>query len=363
MSADDVRRLFDAAKPYRPGDSARLIDPARERRETLVSGSAFLSSIPPPQYVLRPVFQRQHVVAVTGITGHGKTTLTNYFVVCALKGDKTGPVRARPCRVLMLIGENPPNAALQLLGAVKRAGLPESALKDRLIVRPISEPLVAVIDDLKQAELGEIDLVIVDTSAAFFSYADDNDNVQMRQHAMDLRRLTELPGRPAVAVNCHPVKNASRDNMVPRGGSSFLNELDANLTVWNDGEFITLHHTKMRGPSFDPMMFRLEPQDVGITDDEGVPIKPPVAVPLSDAEHAGLSKRRHEDENRLLYAMLRDRSASIASMARDCGWNPETSKSKVQRLLKNLEDDKLVRKYRGRYGLTESGKREAERVN
>jgi len=32
-------------------------------------------------------------------------------------------------------------------------------------------------------------------------------------------------------VNCHPVKNASRDNLLPMGGSAFLNEVDGNLTL------------------------------------------------------------------------------------------------------------------------------------
>ena len=31
---------------------------------------------------------------------------------------------------------------------------------------------------------------------------------------------------------CHPVKNAAKDNLLPRGGGQFLNELDANLTLW-----------------------------------------------------------------------------------------------------------------------------------
>jgi len=39
--------------------------------------------------------------------------------------------------------------------------------------------------------------------------------------------LTFLPGKPAVLVNCHPVKNASRDNPLPMGGSAFSNEVTA----------------------------------------------------------------------------------------------------------------------------------------
>jgi hypothetical protein len=33
-----------------------------------------------------------------------------------------------------------------------------------------------------------------------------------------------------VVVNCHPVKNATADNLLPAGGGTFLNEVDGNLT-------------------------------------------------------------------------------------------------------------------------------------
>ena len=46
-----------------------------------------------------------------------------------------------------------------------------------------------------------------------------------------------MPGEPCVIVACHPVKNASDDNLIPRGGGAFLNEVDGNLTAtrWRRG--------------------------------------------------------------------------------------------------------------------------------
>jgi len=58
-------------------------------------------------------------------------------------------------------------------------------------------------------------LVVVDTSAAYYEGDDENANVQMGIHARRLRALVGLPGEPCVLVACHPVKNATPDNMVP----------------------------------------------------------------------------------------------------------------------------------------------------
>ncbi len=69
----------------------------------------------------------------------------------------------------------------------------------------------------------------------------------------DLRRLTELPGKPAVVVPVHPTRNADREALLPRCGGAFLNEVDANLTLWADIDagFAQLHRQgKLRGPGF-----------------------------------------------------------------------------------------------------------------
>jgi hypothetical protein len=60
-------------------------------------------------------------------------------------------------------------------------------------------------------------------------------------------------------ANCHPVKNATDDNLVPRGGGSFLNESDGNFTVQKDNMTIEFHwQGKFRGPDFAPINFKLK---------------------------------------------------------------------------------------------------------
>ena len=76
---------------------------------------------------------------------------------------------------------------------------------------------------------------------------------------MPRRTLANLPGEPCVLVMCHPIKNATQDNLLPRGGGAFLAEVDGNLTCWKTGSLINLYwQGKFRGPDFAPVSFQLE---------------------------------------------------------------------------------------------------------
>ena len=70
-------------------------------------------------------------------------------------------------------------------------------------------------------------LVIVDTSPAYFTGDEENSNTALGHHARSvLRPLTTLQGGPCVIANTHPVKNATNDHLLPRGGGAFLAEVD-----------------------------------------------------------------------------------------------------------------------------------------
>jgi hypothetical protein len=102
-------------------------------------------------------------------------------------------------------------------------------------------------------------LVIIDTTAAFFEGDEENDNVQAGNYARMQRSLIDtLPGGPAILALCHPVKNAGEDNILPRGGGAYLNEVDGNLTAQETDGVVQFHwQGKFRGPDFAPVSFRL----------------------------------------------------------------------------------------------------------
>jgi hypothetical protein len=187
-----------------------------------------------------------------------------------------------------------------------------------------------------------------------------------------LRKLTELPGEPAVLVLCHPVKYVTDvEHLLPRGGGAFLNEMDGNLTVRRLGDavstLIELHHNKIRGAGFEPISFRLERVTCEkLVDTKGRLIPTVRAVPISITEAEKEAGRAFDDDDHALRVMLAEPGLSISEIAKTCQWyfgNGEPAKSRVARVLDRLGTDKLVKKtHRGQYELTENGKSEARKV-
>jgi hypothetical protein len=211
--------------------------------------------------------------------------------------------------------------------------------------------------------LGGVALIIVDTSAAFYEGDDENHNVQQGAHARRLRSLVNLPGGPCVVVNCHPVKNAGDDNLIPRGGGAFIAEIDGNLIAARDDTAITMHwQGKFRGPDFAPLNFMLRTDTYEqLKDSKGRLIPTVIAKHLSDTAQEEIAAAARADEDMVLQA-LKDGATSIAEAAKALGWynaKNEPNRSKVQRAINRLKRGKFVSVERGRLALTEKGKKVA----
>lgn len=319
---------------------------------------------------------RSAIVAITGPTGSGKTTLCALMQTAFVKGQAFAGREVTKGSVLVLAGENPHDYAMHLAATVQDLGLYAAELsrprpEGELLVIPGTFSIDYEIDYLivELQKLGiELVAVFVDTSAAFYSADDENDNVAMRRHASSLRELSTLPGNPTVFVLCHPTKAAQRDNLLPRGGGAFLAEIDCNLTLWKDeASIVTLHWAgKVRGPSFDPIRFELSPIELdGFKDARGRPIFSVAARHLPEERAEQIQAKEVDDGNRVLLAILRKPEGSISDWARQCGMTSGTGqpqKSRVARLLAGLVAETLVEKGRGgTYRLSAKGKREAER--
>lgn len=218
-------------------------------------------------------------------------------------------------------------------------------------------------------KLGGADLVVVDTSAAYFPGDDENNNPQMIRHARACRDLVTLPGGPCVVVLCHPVKNASEPSqLLPRGGGAFLAEVDGNLTLWQQDGLSELYwHGKFRGPGFEPIMFSMEKiKSQKLIDAKGRLISTVRALPVTEAEQESVTKRSRSDEDRLLISLMINPGASFAKLAESCGWTSDKgtpAKSKVRRLLDRLCDAGLVDNQRNEWNLTKPGKEAAEKAS
>ena len=208
-------------------------------------------------------------------------------------------------------------------------------------------------------------LIIGDTAASFFPGDDENDNVAAGHYGRTLRGLNESNGNPAVVMLCHPIKNASRDNLLPRGGGALLNEVDGNLTAWSEvlGEVTELGwQGKIRGPDFSPLGYRLRKIPTGLSDERRRPEITIIAEPMSDEVAADHIKRLRENEDLVLRALRSNNNRSFAAIARDLAWiNPEDGepeKWRVQRAIDALKGDKLITQERARapWTLTDKGK-------
>jgi hypothetical protein len=282
------------------------------------------------------------------------------LVVRSAINGSLGKHSAEKGQVVYFAGENPDDLRMRVIGDQEL--FDDDYDRVSFIPGTFSIEAMRARIEAEIKQIGGVDLVIVDTSAAYFNGKDELSNAEMGAHARLLRTLTTLPGGPCVLVLCHPVKHVlDASQLLPRGGGAFLAEVDGNLTLWkHDGVLLDLHHSdKLRGPGFEPITLRLETiTTTRLMDKKGRLIPTVRAVWISDAETERATEDARTDEDALLQAMLMP-SQSIANLAEACGWQTskgEPYKSKVQRVLKRLEKDKLVSTKRGVATLTEAGK-------
>jgi hypothetical protein len=354
MPADGSFPTFDTARP-----SIDLPE--------ILSLSAFMATFKTPDYIVDGIIQRGRLYALTSPTGHGKTAVTQYVGCCIAAGRNIGNIDVAQGAVVFLAGENPDDLCVRMHAACQCHGIEPGKVPLFVMAGnfPLSASAAEVLKERINKEGIEPALVIFDTAASFFPGDDDNHNVQMGTYARNLRVLTTCDGHPAVLVPAHPTKNPDKDNLLPRGGGAFLNELDGNLTLWADvpGEAATLHwHGKLRGADFAPVKFAL--QQVKITslqDQRGRPIVSVVAT-LQSADQADAAETRAVcDENTVLDMLRRCPGISIRNIALNAGWTTQAGSphtSKVHRLLLALERDKLVTRHRRKWKITEAGKKE-----
>jgi AAA domain len=231
---------------------------------TLVTARAFVAGFKPPQYEIDGLLRRGCLYSLTAPTGHGKTAVSLCLEIHLASGQDLDGRRVEQGTAIYFAAENPEDVKCRVLLMADRLKLDLETLPIRFVEGSFN------IDDWadhirSQVEgIGGATSVTVDTGPAFQAacgFCDENDNMQALKFALKLRELTKLPGNPLVLVPTHPIKNATKDNLLPRGGSAFLNEMDGNLTLWAEGERETtdLHWAgKLRAPSFDPITFALE---------------------------------------------------------------------------------------------------------
>ena len=217
-----------------------------------MSLSTMLQNYVPPDYLVDDLFKRGYVYSLTGLTGSGKTVVALYIAMQTALNANIGDRMVKGGRVAYFAGENPDDVTQRL--TVMTDGMDLNAIP--LTIMPYAgrdEAEIAIAELIHDRQ--EIALVVIDTSTAYFDGEDENNNIAFLQHAKWLRSIsTRVPGNPTVLVCCHPIKNATEDNMLPRGGSAFVNEMDGNLACIKNGDLTVIsQHGKYRDVYFPPI--------------------------------------------------------------------------------------------------------------
>jgi hypothetical protein len=353
---NDIPRAVSTAR-QKIGECTRPQLPAR----LLQSSRQFTSSFVPPDPLISGILQRRFIYALTGHTGRGKTAIALLFAAHVALGRRLGDLDVEKGRVLILAGENPTDAKMRWIALSQRMQFDRNEIDVHWIegTFKISETFEQIRREVEQ--LGGVDLIIVDSSAAFFEGDDENNNSQAGVHARRLRALTDMAGGPCVLVLCHPPKNTGDDNLQPRGGGAYIAEIDGNLTIAKDDMTVQLHwQGKLRGPDFPPMNFLLRSvTHEELRDTKGRLISTVIAEHLSDTAQEEMAKASRWDEDQVLQLIRRNQRASFADVASELRWlgkDGKPNRSKAQRTLGRLQRDKLIKKDRGRYEITDKGK-------
>jgi hypothetical protein len=341
--------------PDAPPEEAWRIQPAAD----------FIADYVAPEYIVDGVIQRGRVYTLTAPTGSGKTAVMLYASLCISTGMAFCDRDVEAGDVLFLAGENPDDVRARVIATLEFMGINPAACRMHFIAGTFS--IRADMEKLRTAAeaLPNLILVVVDTFAAYFDGDDENSNAQALDFARLVRKIAAFQSKPGVVMPAHPVKNATRSNLIPKGGSSLLNEVDGNLTLWNDGGILTMHwQGKFRGAEFEPLSFELQRYETSaIADSQGRIMPTILAKPLLEMRALEIAAENLKAEDRVLLSISTDPALSVAERCVHCGillTGGRAAKSKMQRILQKLTEQKLVRRFRTNWELTGDGERAAE---
>jgi hypothetical protein len=269
-----------------------LTKPTPETLDSLraVNLDGFLRDLKDQHYVWENVLAINNLYALTARWGHGKTALMLTIVLHVALGRTLCVHQTESNRVLYLCGENPDDVRLRVSAALIRFGMSREQVADRIFFtrRPFAidnrdtlEAFVAA-----NAPSGPFGLMVIDTGPAHSEAEDENSNREAHTFAISIRDLMAPLGNPATVLLMHPAKASTRDTLEPRGGSAMAGSIDGELCAWQEdrGEVVEFfHRSKLRGPGFAPMFFKLEEVTLpGMKTNFGKPVTTIVAVETAE---------------------------------------------------------------------------------
>lgn len=361
IDADDAQFIFQEA--FRPaveqpnGHSADILGidyggSHQAQTSVIKTNQQFLDEYIPPDYLVDGIIQRRFLYALTAPTSFGKTAVAIRLLAHVIRGSMLGKISVEQGKVLFLAGENPDDVRMRWIKTCEELGIDALVAEDNVFWVSGILSLQAMREKINQETKrhGPFSLIIIDSGAAFFEGNDENANAQMGAYARMLRSLIEIKGGPSILVLCHPVKNFDMDNLLPRGGGAFLNEVDCNLVLKRISEVPKVVELtwqgKIRGPDFSPISFKLTTcTSDKIKDSKGRLIWTVTAAPMTDDEAEQAEVANAGKQRELMAAMERLPGASLVRLAEACGWfyrDGKPHKTLAYRIMRDLKDAGLI---------------------
>jgi AAA domain/Bifunctional DNA primase/polymerase, N-terminal/Primase C terminal 2 (PriCT-2) len=351
--------------PYAPSPSlAPAVPPIR----LIQSSREFIANFVAPSFLIDGVIQKQNVYALTAAPGTGKTAIALRISAHVALGRKLGDRDVERGRVLYFAAENYVDVQARLIAMAEHCGFDVNTIEIYFVAGTSKLSEIADRVTAEAEALGDLTLVIVDTSAATFEGSDENSNVDGLVHAKRMRSLTELRGKPTVLVLCHPVKSATTDNLLPRGGSSFFGEIDGNLCARKNDSAVELHwFGKIRGMDFAPIAFRVDTVVAdSLKDARGRKMPSVLATPIDDASKQVMAATERSDQDCVLRAISDQPGESSNEIAKRLGWAMRDGKPygvRVRRAAERMAGDGLLMKHRGEWILSARGEKELNKLD
>lgn len=341
-------------------DYAPAADPDAPPAWSVQTAASFTADFVAPEYIIEGVVQRGRLYTLTAPTGSGKTAVMLYAATAIATGMQFCGLECEQGDVLFFAGENPDDVRARVIATLEFYGVNPNQCRLHFI--PGTFSIRQDMNRLKQeaAKLPNLILIVVDTFAAYFDGEDENSNAQSLDFARVVRNLTQIESKPAAIMPAHPVKNATRQNLAPKGGSSLVNEVDGNLTLWNTDGLVTMHwQVKHRGPEFEPINFELKRYECErIKDRKGRLIPTILAQPVLNMRATQIARETLSLEDQTLI-MIHDKPGDTkATRAAALGIAP----TRYQRIIEELAKQRLIRKFRRKWELTKDGQRAVDEI-
>ena len=166
-------------------------------KNLIVSITDFLAGFVAPDYLLDGILQRQFIYSMTAQTGHGKTALA-LLIARLVGGSKPnaalGKHAADKGRVVYFAGENPDDLRMRVIGDENLYNDKDARIS--FIPGTFSIEAMRARIEAEVKQLGGVDLIIVDTSAAYFNGKDELSNNRNGYACADAAHAHDLAGWP-----------------------------------------------------------------------------------------------------------------------------------------------------------------------